>query len=128
MRVRYSRLVGTACILAAILLGALAALSRDVSFVGALTPVAFLGFGVALLRRPYLIVSEDALIVRALIGPSQQTYRLDAADAVEFEGKRVVLVHEGDRRPVRGVRRWLADKHDWAAFRAWGEQRGRLRG
>ncbi len=122
MRVRFSRLVGSACILAGLVLGCLAILSDDVSFVGVLTPMALLGFGVAFLTRPYLIVDGDALIVKALIGPAQEVYRLERADLIEFEGKRVVLTHEGVRRRLRGVTGWLANGRDWAAFRAWGER------
>lgn len=125
MRVRYSKRVGIACIVVAIVLGALAALSDDVSFVGALTPVAFLGFGVAFLTRPYLLVEDQTLTVHALLGRAQETYRLEAADSLEFDGKRVFLVDNSARRRVRGVTGWLADKRDWAAFRAWGERRGR---
>jgi hypothetical protein len=87
-----------------------------------LTPAALLGFGAAFLTRPYLQVDDQALIVRALIGPAQETYHLEAADVVEFEGKRVFLVRRGERRKI-GVTRWMADKGDWAAFRAWGERR-----
>ena len=125
MRVRYDKRVGIACIVVAILLGALAALSEDVSFVGGLTPVAFLGFGVAFLTRPYLLVEDRALTVHALLGPAQETYRLETADSIEFDGKRVFLVDKSARRRVRGVTAWLADKRDWAVFRAWGERRGR---
>lgn len=124
MRVRYDKRLGIACLLAAMVLGALAAASDDVSFVGVLTPVAFFGFGVAFLIRPYLQVDDQALTVHALIGPAQETYRLEAADAVEFEGKRVFLVCGSERRKI-GVTWWAADKRDWAAFRAWGERRGR---
>jgi len=125
MRVRHSKVVAIACIVAAIVFGALALVSNDVSFVGALTPAAFLGFGTVLLIRPYLIVDNDAVIVKALIGPAQETYPLNRSDAVEFDGKRVFVIHDGVRRRLRGVTGWLADKHDWAAFRAWGERRGR---
>jgi|MudIll2142460700_1097286.scaffolds.fasta_scaffold120270_1 hypothetical protein len=124
MRVRYDKRVGIVCLVAAIVLGTLAAVSDDLSFVGALTPVVLLGFGVAFLTRPYLLVDDQALIVQALIGPAQETYRLEAADVVEFDGKRVFLVRENERRKI-GVRRWIADKRDWAAFRAWGERRTR---
>jgi hypothetical protein len=124
MRVRYGKRVGIACLAASILLGTLAMLSDDLSVVGALTPVALLGFGVAFLTRPYLLVKGQALIVQALIGSAQATYRLEAADYLEFTGRRVFLVHEGERRKI-GVVRWLADKRDWAAFRAWGERHSR---
>ena len=125
MRVRHSKLVGSACILTCIILGCLAFLSDDVSFVGALTPIGMLGFGVAFLTRPYLIVDDDVLIVKALIGSAQEVYRLERADAIEFDGKRVFLTHESVRRRLRGVTGWLANGRDWAAFRAWGERRGR---
>ena len=52
MRVRHSRLIGIACIIAAVVFGLLALLSFSVSFVGAMTPVAFLGFGIAILTGP----------------------------------------------------------------------------
>lgn len=42
MRVRYSKLVGIACLVAGIVFGCLALLSDNLSFVGALTPIAFL--------------------------------------------------------------------------------------
>ncbi len=128
MRVRYSKLVGTACIVASIVLGVLALFSHNVSLVGALTPVAFLGFGLSFLTRSYLLVDDQALIVQALLGPARETYRLEAADSLEFDGKHVFLVGKSARRRVRGVTGWLADRRDWAAFRAWGEQRGRPRG
>lgn len=124
MRVRYDKRIGIVCLAAAIILGALAAVSDDVSFVGALTPIAFLGFGVAFLTRPYLLVDDQALIVRALIGPAQETYRFEAADAVEFDGKRVFLIRTNERHKLC-VRGWMADRRDWAAFRAWGERRSR---
>ncbi len=120
---RFSRLVGCACIVAGIVLGCLALLSAHVSFVGALTPIALVGFGVAFLTRPYLVVDDDALIVKALIGPAQEVYRLERADLIEFDGKRVFLTHESVRRRLRGVTGWLANGRDWAAFRAWGERR-----
>jgi hypothetical protein len=124
MRVRYNKRVGIVCLVAAIVLGTLATVSDDLSFVGVLTPVVLLGFGVAFLTRPYLLVDDRALIVRALIGTAQETYRLEPADAVEFDGKRVFLVRQSERRKIP-VTRWMADKRDWAAFRAWGERRGR---
>jgi hypothetical protein len=124
MRVRYSKLIGSACIVAGIVLGVLALFSEDVSFVGALTPFAFLGFGVAFFTRPYLIIDDEALIVKALFGPAQQRHPLDSIDVIEFEGKRVFLIRDSVRLRLRGVTGWLADRHDWAAFRAWGEQRG----
>ena len=127
MRVRHSRLVGSACILAGLVLGGLAIISDDLSFVGAMTPVVLLGFGVAFLTRPYLIVDDDALTVKALIGSAQEVYRLEPADTIEFDGKRVFLVHERVRRRLRGVTGWLANGRDWPAFRAWGERRGRFR-
>lgn len=124
MRVRYDKRVGIACLAAAMVLGALAVVSDDVSFVGVLTPVAFLGFGVALLIRPYLLVDDQTLIVQALIGPAQETYRLEPTDMVEFDGRRVFLVRASGRSKI-AVTRWMADKRDWAAFRAWGERRAR---
>jgi len=124
MRVRYDKRVGIVCLVAASVLGGLAAVSDDLSFVGALTPVVLLGFGVAFLTRPYLLVNDRALIVQALIGPAQETYRLEAADVIEFDGQRVFLVRARERRKV-GVKRWIADKRDWAAFQNWGERRGR---
>jgi|WetSurMetagenome_2_1015567.scaffolds.fasta_scaffold13170_3 hypothetical protein len=123
MRVRFSRLAGITCIVGAAVFGLLALLSASVSFVGAMTPVAFLGFGIAVLTRSYLIVGEDAVIVKALIGPAQETYGLGPADVVEFEGKRVFLVGRSGRHRLRGVTGWLASSRDWAAFRAWAERR-----
>jgi hypothetical protein len=124
MRVRYDKRVGIVCLVAASVLGGLAAGSDDRSFVGALTPVVLLGFGVAFLTRPYLLVDDHALIVQALIGPAQETYRLEATDVIEFVGQRVFLVCARERRKV-GVTRRIADKRDWAAFQTWGERRGR---
>ena len=123
MRVRHSRLIGIAWVIAAVVFGVLAFLSDNVSFVGAMTPVAFLGFGIAVLTRPYLIVDEDTVIVKALIGSTQETYRLSPADRLEFDGKRVFLVNESGHRRLRGVTGWLANRRDWAAFRAWAERR-----
>jgi len=127
MRVRHSRLLGIACVMGAVLFGLLALLSDRVSFVGAMAPVAFLGFGIAVLTRPYLIIDENAVVVKALIGPAKETYGLDAADSIEFDGTRVVLVNASGRRRLRGVTGWLANRHDWAAFRAWAERRRRTR-
>jgi len=123
MRFRHSGLSGLACIIAAVVLCLLARLSDSVSFVGALAPVAFLGFGIAVLARPYLIVDENAVVVKALIGPAQVTYGLGAADIIEFDGRRVFLVNQSGRRRLRGVTGWLANRHDWATFRAWAERR-----
>jgi hypothetical protein len=109
--------------MAALVFGFLALLSGSVSFVGAMTPVAFLGFGIAVLTRPYVIVGDDTVIVKALIGSAQDTYRLSPADLLELDGKRVFLVNESGRRRLRGVTGWLANRHDWAAFRAWAERR-----
>src|SRR5512136_1888168 len=103
LRVRHSRLIGIACIMAALAFGLLAFLSDTVSLVGAMTPVAFLGFGIAVLTRPYVIVDDDTVIVRALIGSAQQTFHLRPADRLELDGKRVFLVNEGVRRRLRGV-------------------------
>jgi len=123
VRVRHSRLIGIACIVAAAGFGLLALLSDRVSFVGAMAPVAFLGFGIAVLARPYLIIAENSVVVKALIGSAQETYGLTAADVIEFDGKRVFLVNENGRRRLRGITRWLANGRDWAAFRAWAERR-----
>jgi len=123
MRVRYSRFVGVACIIAALVFGVLAILSGNVSFVGAMAPVAFLGFGIAILTRPYVIFDEHVLIVKALIGPAQETYDLGAAGTGEFDGTRVFLINASGRRRLRGVTGWLANRHDWAALRAWAEGR-----
>ena len=87
MRVRHSQLLGVVCIVAALVLGLLALLSDSASFVSALAPVAFLGFGIAILTRPYLIIDENAVVVKALIGSAQETYGLTAADVIEFDGK-----------------------------------------
>jgi hypothetical protein len=127
MRVRHSRLMGVACIVGAVVFGFPALLSDSVSFVGAMTPVAFLGFGIAVLSRPYLIVNDDTVIVKALIGSAQETYDLSAANVLEFDGKRVFLVNKGERRPLQGVTGWLANRHDWAAFRARAERRRGVR-
>lgn len=123
MRVRHNRLIGAAWIVAAAVFGLLAVLSDGVSFVGAMAPVAFLGFGIAVLTRPYLIIDENAVVVKALIGPAQETYRLEAPDSIEFDGTRVVLVNASERRRLRGVTGWLAYRRDWAAFQAWAERR-----
>ena len=123
MRVRRSRLIGIACIVAAAVFGLLAFLSDSVSFVGAMTPVAFLGFGIAILTRPYFIIDEDAVFVKALIGSAQEVYTLGTADIIEFDGKRVFLINQSGRRRLRGVTGWLANRRDWAAFRAWAERR-----
>ena len=123
MRVRFSRLAGVTCTIAGAVFGLLALLSDGVSFVGAMTPVAFLGFGVAALTRTYLIIDESAVVVKALIGPAQERYDLDATDIIEFDGTRVFLVNGSGRRRLRGVTGWLADRHDWAEFRAWAERR-----
>ena len=123
MRVRHSRLIGIAWVIAAVVFGVLAFLSDNVSFVGAMTPVAFLAFGIAILTRPYVIIDENAMTVKALIGPAQQTYDLNVADAIEFDGKRVFLVNDSGRRRLRGVTGWLANSRDWAAFRVWAERR-----
>ena len=122
MRVRYDERIGIVCLVGAILFGALAVLADSVSFVGVLTPFAFLGFGVAFLTRPYLLVDDRAITLHALFGSAQETYRLEAADTVEFEGRRVSLVHGSERRRI-GATRWLANKRDWAAFRAWAGRR-----
>jgi hypothetical protein len=123
MRVRHSWLIGIACIIAAVVFGLLALLSDSVSFVDAMAPVAFLGFGIAVLTRPYLIIDENAVVVKALIGPAQETYSVGAADMIEFDGTRVFLVNASGRRRLRGVTGWLANGRDWAAFRAWAERR-----
>ena len=123
MRVRHSRLIGIAWVIAAVVFGVLAFLSDNVSFVGAMTPVAFLAFGIAILTRPYVIIDENAMTVKALIGPAQQTYDLNVADAIEFDGKRVFLVNDSGRRRLRGVTGWLANNRDWAAFGAWAKTR-----
>jgi len=123
MRVRHSRLIGIACIIAAVVFGLLALLSDRVSLVGAMTPVALLGFGIAVLTRPYVIVDDDTVIVKALIGSAQETYRLSPADLLELDGTRVFLITKSGRRRLRGVMGWLANRHDWAAFRAWAERR-----
>jgi hypothetical protein len=123
MRVRFSRLAGAACIVAAAAFGLLALLSDGVSFAGAMTPVAFLGFGIAVLTRPYLIVDDDGVSVKALIGSARETFRLGPADFLEFDGKRVFLVNASERRRLRGVSGWLANSHDWVAFRAWAKRR-----
>ena len=112
VRVRRSRLIDIACIAAVAVFGLLA-----------ITPVAFLGFGIAIRTRPYLTIDENAVVVKALIGSAQETYGLTAADVIEFDGKRVFLVNQGGRRRLRGVTGWLANRHDWAAFQAWAEQR-----
>lgn len=125
MRVRHSRLFAIASIVAGILLGVLALLADRVSFVGALTPVAFLVVGAALLSRPYVVIHEGAVIVKALFGPGQEIYPLDPEDAIEFEGKRVYVTRDRVRRRLRGVSGWLAHKQDWAAFQAWGARRAR---
>lgn len=123
MRVRFSRLAGVACIVAAAALGLLGLRSGGVSFVGAMTPVAFLGFGVAVLTRTYLIINESVVVVKALIGPAQESHDLGATDIIEFDGTRVFVVNASGRRRLRGVTGWLADRHDWADFRAWAERR-----
>ena len=123
MRVRFSRLAGIACIVGAAVFGLFALLSDSVSFVGAMAPVAFFGFGIAILTRPYLIVDENAVVVKALIGPAQETYGLTAADVIEFDGQRVFLINQGGRRRLRGVTGWLANRRDWATFRTWAERR-----
>ena len=123
MRVRFSTLAGVACIIAATVFGLLALLSGRVSFAGAITPVAFLGFGIAVLTRSYVIVDDDTVIVNALIGSARETYRLSPADRVELDGRRVFLVNKGGRQRLRGVTGWLANRRDWAAFRVWAERR-----
>jgi hypothetical protein len=123
MRVRFSRVAGIACVMGAAVFGVLALLSSNVSLVGAMMPVAFLGFGIAVLARPYVIVDEDAVIVKALIGSSQEMYPLSAADLLELDGTRVFLVNKSGRRRLRGVTGWLASSRDWDAFRAWAERR-----
>ncbi len=123
IRVRHSRLIAIACIAAAVVFGLLALLSDTVSFVGAMVPIAFLGFGIALLTRYYLIVDENAFVVNALIGSARETYRLGPGDRLELDGKRVVLINAGGRRRLRGVTGWLANRRDWAALRTWAEQR-----
>ena len=123
MRVRHSRLLGIACIIAAVVFGLLALFSASVSFVGASAPVAFLGFGIAVLTRPYLIVDDDGVSVKALIGSARETFRLGPADFLEFDGKRVFLVNASERQRLRGVSGWLANSHDWVAFRAWAKRR-----
>jgi hypothetical protein len=123
MRVRFSRVAGIACVTGAAVFGLLAVLSSNVSFVGAMAPVAFLGFGIAFLTRPYVVIGEDFVVVKALLGPAQEAYGLGPADVVEFEGTRIFLVGKGGRRRLRGVTGWLASSRDWAAFRAWAERR-----
>jgi hypothetical protein len=116
-------LAGVACIVAATAFGVLALLSDGVSFVGAMTPVALLGFGIAVLTRPYLIVDDDGVSVKALIGSARETFRLGPADFLEFHGKRVFLVNASERQRLRGVSGWLANSHDWVTFRAWAKRR-----
>lgn len=123
MRVRHSRFIGVACIIAGVAFGLLALLSDNVSFVGAMAPVAFLGFGIAILTRPYLTIHENAVVVKALIGPAQETFSLTGGDVIEFDGKRVFLANESGRRRLRGVTGWLANGREWDAFRAWAERR-----
>lgn len=123
MCVRFSKFAGVTCTIAGTVFGLLALLSDGVSFVSAMTPVAFLGFGVAVLTRTYLIINESAVVVKALIGPAQERYDLGATDIIEFDGTRVFLVNASGRQRLRGVTGWLANRHDWAAFRAWAERR-----
>ena len=123
MRVRFSRAAGVACVTGATVFCLLGILSSHVSFVGVMAPVVFLAFGIAVLTRPYLIIDENAVVVRALIGPAQEAYNVGAADIIEFNGTRVFLINASGRRPLRGVMRWLAHRRDWAAFRAWAERR-----
>ena len=69
------------------------------------------------------MIDENAVIVKALIGPAQQTYDLNVADVIEFDGKRVFLVNNSGRHRLRGVTGWFANRRDWAAFGAWAERR-----
>jgi hypothetical protein len=123
MRVRFSRVAGIACVAGAAVFGLLAVLSSNVSFVGAVAPIAFLGFGIAVLTRSYVVIDEDVVVVKALIGPAQEAYGLEPADVVEFEGKRVFLTGKNGRRRLRGVTGWLAHGRDWATFKVWAERR-----
>ena len=123
MCVRFSKFAGVTCTIAGTVFGLLALLSDGVSFVSAMTPGACLGFGVAGLTRTYLIINESAVGVKALIGPAQERYDLGATDTIEFDGARVFLVNGSGRRRLRGVTGWLADRHDWADFRAWAVRR-----
>lgn len=123
MRVRFSRFAAVACIVAGVVIGLLALLSKSVSFVGVMTPIAFIGFGIALLTRRYLIVDENTVVVKALIGSTRETYRLGPAGRLELDGARVFIIRDGERRRLRGVTGRLANRHDWAALRAWADGR-----
>ena len=120
MRIMYNRWMGVVFLILGVVLGGLAFVTRNPSFMGVLTPPALVGFGILLFTRTYFHVDEHALVVKALFGPATKIYRLAAEASLQFDGRRVFLVRKGGREMVR-VSAWCANPRDWKAFRRWVE-------
>ena len=77
--------------------------------------------GILFLTRPYFIVEEGTLEVRALIGPASTIYKFKKPQDFSVEKYKVFLTaaaHDRQQLPVFG---WLAHGKDWKAFARWTE-------
>ncbi len=69
--------------------------------------------GAAYATRPWFELTEDAVVVKAAIGPLKKVHAFGDLSEVRIEGGKLWV---GAKKT--GVTRWLANKDDWARLEA----------
>ncbi len=101
------------CLFLTLLVGAQ---KTDVSL--GLSSLVGIGIGLLFLRGVYFEVSQNSLILKALIGNSHKVYSLTSPKDLSLEGKDVFLTRNGNRQKL-SIYSWIADQRDWKVFAQW---------
>jgi hypothetical protein len=75
-------------------------------------------FGILFLTQPYFEVTQNELMIKALIGTAARRIPFSSPRDFSVEGKAIYITQGGTRQKVNLVP-WLADKKGWDAFIAW---------
>lgn len=82
--------------------------------------------GILFLTRPYFILEQDGILLKALVGPLKKEIPLQPNSPLILKGSTFFVGQEGARRKL-SLARWLASRADWERFIQEVERRGWLK-
>ncbi|MFA5772605.1 MAG: hypothetical protein WC974_07735 [Thermoplasmata archaeon] len=114
METHYNRNIGILFVLlGAILLVATALTYPPVYVERIIVIVVCLIFGILMLsRRPYFTVTDNEILIKALIGPAKKTYKINSIGDVVREGNKLYIMQNGNKTKLP-VSKFMSDKNDW---------------
>ncbi|MBI9050850.1 MAG: hypothetical protein JEZ00_15625 [Anaerolineaceae bacterium] len=118
MKIRYKKSMGIIFIVVGIMLSCIyfaMALNENNGSMLLTTGFLLILFGVLTLTRIYFEITENVLIIYAILGPGKTSYTFASPDEFEIEDNKVFLNQNGKRSKLP-ISAWMVEKQDWQLF------------